>query len=593
MIRIVRPGPAIRMAIIAAVIDPRGSSFNATHFREVVMPNSVLLRRIILAALLAAVVGPPQAELCADVTIAIEPTPLTVNAAGYQARIDGDGCLSSLRIAGREFLAPGVSVSRGAYFFRGGALALPKIERPNDSTVVASGSAARVEYRFDDQATTWTVTNESEESTVFFVVLSKELESVFGPDGKASRPALTEVRESAAFALGDAKLAIRGINRIWGPWQGPHQVCEASLAPHETRQIVLSTSRLTAAEQAAVVVLLQPAVEPAMTIFSPLDYQVIQRSTVDAGECAIDGRIAGDADAVEFLVSGESSHGALPSDWRPADCNAATRGFSSGFTVPAGGWYKLSVRAKKAGVVVAESSVVHFGVGEVFVGGGQSNSTNCGQFATKQTSWMVASFGGDSWQLADDPQLGVADRSTGGSFWPAFGDAMYARYQVPIGVATTGFGGTSVNQWQSDGELFAWTMMRIRQLGPRGFRALLWHQGESDVEMPAEEYFLKLSRVIQASRQQARWQIPWFVAQASYHNMQRPRTEGVRSAQERLWKAGIALAGPDTDVLQEEYRDMEGKGIHFNPQGLKKHGAMWAEAVEPFVDGELKENGRP
>ena len=79
----------------------------------------------------------------------------------------------------------------------------------------------------------------------------------------------------------------------------------------------------------------------------------------------------------------------------------------------------------------------------MFVIAGQSNSTNSGQFTTKQTSGMVSSFGGTSWQVADDPQPGTSDNSKGGSPWPAFGDAMYAKYHVPIGIASTGFGGTS------------------------------------------------------------------------------------------------------------------------------------------------------
>ena len=37
----------------------------------------------------------------------------------------------------------------------------------------------------------------------------------------------------------------------------------------------------------------------------------------------------------------------------------------------------------------------------------------------------VASFNGTAWRLADDPQWGPHDRSQGGSFWPAFGDAMF------------------------------------------------------------------------------------------------------------------------------------------------------------------------
>ena len=213
----------------------------------------------------------------------------------------------------------------------------------------------------------------------------------------------------------------------------------------------------------------------------------------------------------------------LAAKWQSIPVAQATRSFSAVLPLAAGGWYTLEVEAMKQGKVLADLKVEKFGMGEVFVGAGQSNSTNCGEIRTQQKSGMVSSFGGDEWQIADDPQLGVADKSQGGSFWPAFGDAMYERFGVPIGVATTGFGGTSVNQWQPDGDLFPWMMTRIHQLGPSGFRAMLWHQGESDVEMPSDEYYAKLSHIIQKSQQQAGWYFPWFVAQASYHNPEKSR----------------------------------------------------------------------
>jgi hypothetical protein len=283
-------------------------------------------------------------------------------------------------------------------------------------------------------------------------------------------------------------------------------------------------------------------------------------------------------------ATGNSIDGSLSGEWQSVPVAQLTRSFSAVLPAPAGGWYTLHVEALKQEKVLAELKVERFGIGEVFVGAGQSNSTNSGEICTQQTTDMVASFSGQEWQLANDPQPGVADKSQGGSFWPAFGDAMYERFGVPIGVAATGFGGTSVNQWQPDGDLFPWMMTRIHQLGPFGFRALLWHQGESDVAMPSDEYYDKLRNVIQTSRQQAGWYIPWFVAQASYHNPDKPRFETVRSAQSRLWQSGIALQGPDTDTLTGDRRDLGGAGIHFSPKGLYDHGRMWAALVGDYLD---------
>jgi len=201
---------------------------------------------------------------------------------------------------------------------------------------------------------------------------------------------------------------------------------------------------------------------------------------------------------------------------------------------------------------------------------------------------MVSSFRGWEWRIADDPQPGTHDNSEGGSPWPAFGDAMYERFGVPIGIAATGHGGTSLNQWQPGEELFSWMMTRIYQLGPCGFRAVLWHQGESDVEMSAREYAEKLADIIEASKSVAGWEFPWFVAQVSYHNPQQPRFSSPRDGQRQLWDRGIALRGPDTDELTGDHRDMDGEGVHFSPKGLKAHGEMWAQDVGDYLDAVLK-----
>lgn len=519
--------------------------------------------------------------------VTTEPSPVVVSSTSYQARVESDGCLTSLRVGDREFLAAGASISRGAYLFRGGVLALRDLRQPDASTVVARGDQAEVRYQFGESGATITVRNDADQDTAFFLVLSSDVAGVLIAGLPPQQPAMNQRVADADFAIGDAKLSVRGLDRLWGPWQGPHQVCEVMLRGGDERTIELTAGRLTPDERAAVVALLRPADSPPLAVNSPREYQVTQRSSLAAGRCRVSGRLIVDADAVEYRITGDSQFGDLPGEWQAAELTPTLKTFHAEIDLPAGGWYGLEVRALQGKHVVAEHRVKHFGIGEVFVGAGQSNSTNCGETPTKQMSGMVASFSGDQWKLADDPQGGVADRSTGGSFWPALGDAMHKRYGVPIGVAATGFGGTSVTQWQPEGDLFKWMMTRVHQLGPQGFRALLWHQGESDVDMPGDEYYLKLERVIAASRDEAGWPIPWFVAQATYHNKQRPYAAAIRRAQARLWHAGVALRGPDTDLLQEEFRDLGGKGIHFSPKGLKRHGEMWAECVAPLIDLQL------
>ena len=148
-------------------------------------------------------------------------------------------------------------------------------------------------------------------------------------------------------------------------------------------------------------------------------------------------------------------------------------------------------------------------------------------------------------------------------------------------------------QWQSTGELFDGIMKRINALGPHGFRALLWHQGESDVDqaaankISADDYRGKLETIIKTSKSQAGWDFPWFVAEVSYHPGS-PSNPDFRAAQKSLWDHGIALQGPDTDSLGEEYR----AGVHFNEKGLAAHGKLWADAVGIYLDKVLESESK-
>jgi hypothetical protein len=97
-------------------------------------------------------------------------------------------------------------------------------------------------------------------------------------------------------------------------------------------------------------------------------------------------------------------------------------------------------------------------------------------------------------------------------------------------------------------------------------------------------YRTYLEKVIRASRKRADWDVPWFVAQASYHTPQDSGSEDIRAAQKSLWTDGVALQGPDTDALTGELRDNGGRGVHFSVRGLKAHGERWADKVAAYLD---------
>ncbi len=371
------------------------------------------------------------------------------------------------------------------------------------------------------------------------------------------------------------------------------------------------------------------AAEPAassglrLDLLSPLDYQVVQRATRTEGNLIIAGAILSNsketppADALEVLVSGKSNFGNLSAQWQPLPFDARVAAFRAEIPLPAGGWYRVSVRALRDGAPVASTGIEHVGVGEIFVVAGQSNCGNYGEERQTTVTGLVAAFDGAAWRPANDPQPGAGGNK--GSFIPSFGDAMAARFHVPIGIVAMGIGSTSVrewlpprapisrlptitrnvaavgtNQWEALGKIFDRFTTRLKGLGPFGFRAVLWHQGESDANqadpqrtLPGDDYRRDLERLIGDSRRAIGWQAPWFVAQASYHSPQDPASPEIRAAQKAVWDAGVALPGPDTDALTGDMREKNGAGVHLSAKGLAEHGRLWAAKVGPWLERQL------
>jgi Carbohydrate esterase, sialic acid-specific acetylesterase len=352
---------------------------------------------------------------------------------------------------------------------------------------------------------------------------------------------------------------------------------------------------------------------PGLVIDSPLDYQVIQRSAKDKGVIAISGSFT-DAAAPMAVIEGRIATDGKAGEWRRLEAKREQAKFQALMDAPAGGWHRLELRAVAGDKTLAEAVVEHVGVGEVFVVAGQSNSANFGAEKQNTKTGLVAAFDGKRWQLAHDPQPGAGGRS--GSFMPPFGDAIAVKFHVPVGIVACGVGATSVREWlpkgakfpnpptsegrvvrlasgewESKGAIFTTFTARMKQLGPHGFRAVLWHQGESDANqkdpartLPGKLYRDYLETVIRDSRREIGWEAPWFVAQASYHTPADEASPDIRAAQASLWKDGIALEGPDTDALKGDLRDNGGKGVHFSDKGLREHAARWVGKVAPWLE---------
>jgi hypothetical protein len=346
-----------------------------------------------------------------------------------------------------------------------------------------------------------------------------------------------------------------------------------------------------------------------LKITTPLDYQVVQRNQRGKGNVTISGPITdallGEKHTLEVRQDG--------GDWKRTAVRWGNATFTAQCELTAGGWYALDVRFVGPQGVLATASVAHVSVGDIFVVAGQSNSANHGEERQRVQSGKVVTFDGSKWQLANDPQPGASGDM--GSFMPPLGDALVARFGVPVGFIACGIGASSVREWlpagstfpnpptiegrvrrlpdgswESKGEAYATFISRMSNVGKNGFRAVLWHQGESDANqadtsrtLAGNLYQEYLTKLIQQSRKDIGWNAPWFVAQASYHVPGDEGSEDIRKAQASMWEKRIALQGPDSDAVKGLFRDSGGKGVHFSGPGLREHAARWFDKIAPWL----------
>lgn len=353
-----------------------------------------------------------------------------------------------------------------------------------------------------------------------------------------------------------------------------------------------------------------------MRLLSPGDFEVFQRASATGGPVLIEGEAAmddGHHPRLEWRwTDAESDNPA----WQRMDADWSGHQFTFRPVLPAGGWYRIEVRVSSGGGINAPSAIVeHVGVGEVFLVAGQSNSANHGEARLETATGRVSAFDADRavWQPCRDPQPGAS--GSGGSFMPPLGDALVEALDVPVGFIACGIGATSVREWlpagytfpnpptiesrvrrtaagvwESDGDAFGNLMSLLKTAGPDGIRAVLWHQGESDANqrdpsrtLPGELYRQYLTVIISESRRIAGWEIPWMVAQVSYHVPGDEASPDIRAAQASLWAGGVARKGPDTDALKGALRESGGQGVHFSRAGLKAHARAWADCLLPWI----------
>jgi len=322
-----------------------------------------------------------------------------------------------------------------------------------------------------------------------------------------------------------------------------------------------------------------------LALTSPVERQVFQRGAEGTGQVAIAAPLPAGAELIEArAVLGEGAPRGKAVDWSPVfdarKTDPETGKFRGVLRVPAGGWYRIEVRARKDDEALAQAALDKVGVGDVFVTAGQSNSANFGQVRQAAKDDRIVYFDGKSFVPAKDPIPGGF--GGGGTPWALLGDLLAKELNVPICFRSSTLTYTPVSEWLPTGmhNQYATLVERLKQFGPHGARAVLWHQGESDslARTSAEQYCAQLTQVIQSVRKEIGYDVDWFVAQASFHpGCGKPQQEPVAAGQKLIWKSKVAFPGPVTDdLLGKEYRS---DGVHFTERGLQTHAQRWFEAI--------------
>ncbi|MCA9249403.1 MAG: hypothetical protein KDA42_19915, partial [Planctomycetales bacterium] len=323
---------------------------------------------------------------------------------------------------------------------------------------------------------------------------------------------------------------------------------------------------------------------PGLAITEPFERVIVQRDENNQGQVEIAGRFDTTATHVEVRAIPVEGFGGTATDWVLLDDTIENFEFRGLVTLDAG-WYRVEVRGFDGATELNTDFVDEIGVGDIYVTAGQSNSANHGDTLLTPDDPRVSAFNGTSWIFGADPQ--PIATGTLGSPWPELGDLLAAHYDVPIGFYNVGWGGTKVSQWQPEAnDKYPRLRDAVTTLGENGFRAVLWHQGESDFNLMPDVslYTGLLEHVIEQSRIDAGFDVPWGVARVSY--VPPNVNPDLIAAQDAVIANDLLVfAGPNTDELVgSPWRDNGGAGIHFSEEGLLEHARLWSESIFTYFD---------
>ncbi len=380
-----------------------------------------------------------------------------------------------------------------------------------------------------------------------------------------------------------------------------------------------------------------------MFVAYPRNRQIFQRNEANQASISVLGNCSELADKVQVtFIPVKEGQGKLI-DWTLLDSNP-NAGIYQGKIVVTGGWYRMKVRAFLGDKLIDSTELNRVGVGENFLIAGQSNAqgtfrlpieigaeddrVNCSNFYAhfpelnvSYTHFYIGNFAlnyplGTFSQMSSFSTIGPNGLSL--HYWPAVGDTLVKKYNVPVCFINTGWGGSSIRNWVEGARgvpsYNPWNPIENYQLtfpykslsrsleifGQKmGFRAVLWHQGETDarLKMSQSEYYNYLVELINASRKDANQTIPWIVAQATRgggcDTTSLILSPEIRAAQKQVTETPTlpqVFEGPNTDDIEvPRNASLPYYGcVHFSPVGFPVLGSAWFNSIDAAIKKGMK-----
>ncbi len=363
-----------------------------------------------------------------------------------------------------------------------------------------------------------------------------------------------------------------------------------------------------------------------LVVTFPTSRAVVQRDNNNQATVYIGGYFDNSLDKIEARVVPRAAGQGTATDWAVIQTNPSGGQFFGSLLV-AGGWYQLEVRGVRNGSIQSTDFVDRVGIGEVFLVGGQSNASG-GSFLPSGPSAADDRVSSINFKNTDpndgsvpnysntllpfsvfvhlDENTKMAPFGNNAWCWGKFGDLIAERFNVPVLIFSMGWAGSELSNWQESinpqgetvthyGYVFPAGMpfghLRLalnNYIAQQGFRAMLWHQGESDntIRTSRSDYRADLRTIITTSRSLSnKSKLAWVVARVS-----RMTNNGVSETWQPVIDAqndviGLngndpaiylpdVYAGPQTDPLQGSvYRPFD--NIHFSSNGLTSLAEAW------------------